>query len=145
MYSEVHVGKHLFDNFPIQNSLKQSDALSPHFQLWFRTLIMPIRIPRKPGETETELAGGGHQLLAYADVVNLLGGYVDTINMSRNTETLIDASKEAGLEVNIEKTIFCYLRSKLGHKNSKHVILKCATVQIFGNDSNKSKYDSQGS
>jgi hypothetical protein len=40
--------------------------------------------------------------LAYADDVNLLGDNIDTIN--KNTQTLIDASKEVGLEVNIEKT-----------------------------------------
>jgi hypothetical protein len=34
--------------------------------------------------------------------VNLLGGNIDTIN--RNTESLTDASKEVGLEVNVEKT-----------------------------------------
>jgi hypothetical protein len=34
--------------------------------------------------------------------VNLTGDYVDT--MKRNTETLIDASKEIGLEANAEKT-----------------------------------------
>jgi hypothetical protein len=40
--------------------------------------------------------------LAYADDVNLLGDNIDIIN--KNTETLIDASKEVGLEVNVEKT-----------------------------------------
>jgi hypothetical protein len=34
--------------------------------------------------------------------VYLLGGNIGTVN--KNTETLIDASKEVGLEVNIEKT-----------------------------------------
>jgi hypothetical protein len=28
-YSKVHIGKHLSDSFPVQNSLKQGDALSP--------------------------------------------------------------------------------------------------------------------
>jgi hypothetical protein len=28
-YSKVHIGKHLSDNFPIQNGLKQGNALSP--------------------------------------------------------------------------------------------------------------------
>jgi hypothetical protein len=28
-YSKVHIGKHLSDNFPIQNGLKQGDALLP--------------------------------------------------------------------------------------------------------------------
>jgi hypothetical protein len=45
---------------------------------------------------------GTHQLMAYADDVNLLGCNVGTIN--KNTETLIDASKVVGLEINLEKT-----------------------------------------
>jgi hypothetical protein len=31
MYGEVRIGKHLSDNFPNQNGLKQGDALSPLF------------------------------------------------------------------------------------------------------------------
>jgi hypothetical protein len=45
---------------------------------------------------------GTHQFLAYADDVNLLGDNIDTIE--KNTETVIDASKEVGLEVTVEKT-----------------------------------------
>jgi hypothetical protein len=45
---------------------------------------------------------GTHQLLAYADDVNLLGDNIDTIK--KDTETLIDASKWVGLEINVEKT-----------------------------------------
>jgi hypothetical protein len=44
---------------------------------------------------------GTHQLLG-ADDVNLLGDNTDTIK--KNTETLIDASKDVGREVNTEKT-----------------------------------------
>jgi hypothetical protein len=50
---------------------------------------------------------GTHQLLVYADDVNLLGGNTDTIN--KNTETLINASKEVGLEVNADKTKYMLL------------------------------------
>jgi hypothetical protein len=48
-----------------------------------------------------------YQLLAYADVVNLLGDNIDTIK--RNTQTLIDVSKEIGLEVNTEITKYMLL------------------------------------
>jgi hypothetical protein len=45
---------------------------------------------------------GTRQILAYADDVNLLEDNIDTKN--KNIETLIDASKEIRLELNIEKT-----------------------------------------
>jgi nitrous oxide reductase len=51
-----------------------------------------------------------HQLLAYVDDVNLLGDNIDTIN--KNTENLIDVSKDVGLEVNIQKTSICLCRVK---------------------------------
>jgi hypothetical protein len=54
-----------------------------------------------------------HQLLVYADDVNLLGDNVATTK--KNTETLIDASKEIGLEVNTEKTKYILLSC---HQNS---------------------------
>ena len=41
---------------------------------------------------------GTHQLLVYADDVNILGGSMHTIK--KNTEALVVASKETGLEVN---------------------------------------------
>jgi hypothetical protein len=50
---------------------------------------------------------GTHQLLVYADDVNLLGDNVDATK--KNMETLIHASKEVGLEVNTEKTKYMLL------------------------------------
>jgi hypothetical protein len=55
---------------------------------------------RKVQETQMGLKlNGTHQLLAYADDVNLLRDNIDTIK--KNTETLINASKEVGVEINI--------------------------------------------
>jgi hypothetical protein len=50
---------------------------------------------------------GTHQLLVYAHDVNLLGDNADTVK--KNIETLIDARKEVGLEVNTEKTKYMLL------------------------------------
>jgi hypothetical protein len=45
---------------------------------------------------------GAHQLLVYADNVNLLGDSVNTIK--ENTETLLEVSRNTGLEINEKKT-----------------------------------------
>jgi len=43
-----------------------------------------------------------HQLRVYADYVNIVGGRV--LNMKKNTNASVVASKETGLEVHADKT-----------------------------------------
>jgi hypothetical protein len=102
-YSKVCKGKCLSDSFPIQNGLKQGNALSP---LLFNFAI-EYAIRKVQGNQVGLKLNGTHQLLAYADVVNLLEDNIDTIK--KNTESLIDASKEVGLEIKVEKTKYVLL------------------------------------
>jgi hypothetical protein len=50
---------------------------------------------------------GTHQLLVYADDVNLLEENIDTIK--KNSETLTDPSKEVGLKVNAKESKYMLL------------------------------------
>ena len=49
---------------------------------------------------------GTHQLLAYAEDVNILGGSAHTVK--ENAEALVVATKEIRLEVNADKTKYVH-------------------------------------
>jgi hypothetical protein len=102
-YSRVQVGNHLSDRFSIKNGLKQGDALSP---LLFN-FALEYAIRRIHANQEGLKLNETHQLLVYADVINILGGSIHTIR--KNTEALLIASKETGLEVNAEKTKYMFM------------------------------------
>jgi hypothetical protein len=75
---KFRIHKHLSESFPIQNGLKQGDALSP--LLFNFALEYAIR---KVHENRVGLKlNGTHQLLAYVDV-NLLGDDTDTVRKAQ--------------------------------------------------------------
>jgi len=97
-YGRVQVDKHLSDTLPIKNGLKQGDTL---LQLLF-IFALEYTIRRVQTNQGDLKLNGTHRLLVYADDVNILGGIAHTIK--ENTEALVVASKETGLEVNADKT-----------------------------------------
>jgi hypothetical protein len=84
--------------FPIRNGLKHGDALSP---LLFN-FALEYAIKRVQVNQDGLKLNGMHQLLAYTNDVNILGGSVHTVK--ENAEALVVATKESGLEVNVDKT-----------------------------------------
>jgi len=88
--STVRVGKHLSDTFPMNKSLKQGDALLPLLlNIFLEYAIRTVQVNQ-----DGLKLNGIHQLLVYADDVNILNGCVQNIG------TLVVASKENGIEVN---------------------------------------------
>jgi hypothetical protein len=117
-YSKVYIGNHLSDSFPIQNGLEQGDALSP--LLFDFALDYTIR---KAQENQVGLKlNGTPQLLTY--------------------------SKEAGLELNVEKTTYMLVSRHQNVVRNRDIKIanrsfgNVSQLTIFVDDSNKSKFDS---
>jgi hypothetical protein len=98
-YCTVCIGENTSDKFPIQNTLKQGDTLSP----LFFSFSLECAIMRVKENQEWLKLNGTHQLLAYADDINIVWENKDTTRKS--TEAVLGASKEVSLEVNPEKSI----------------------------------------
>jgi F0F1-type ATP synthase alpha subunit len=93
----------------LTGSLKQGDVLSPLLFNFASEYAI-----RKVQENQVGLEfNGTHHLLVYADDIILLGGSKNAIK--ENTETLSEASRDIGLEINAEKTKYMIMSR---HQNS---------------------------
>jgi len=84
--------------FPVKNDLKKGDDLSP---LLFK-YAAECAIRRVQANLDGLKLNGTHQLLVYADDVNILCGSIHTTKT--NTTALVVAIKEILLEVSADKT-----------------------------------------
>ena len=110
--SRVWVGKNVCDKFPIRNDLKKGDALSP----MLFNFCLEYAIRRVQVNQDGLKLNGTHQVLAYADDVNILGGSIQTLK--ENTEDLVAATREIGLEVSADKTKYMVMsRDQNGGRN----------------------------
>jgi hypothetical protein len=80
--------------FPIKKGFKQGDAL---LALLFN-FALEYAIRRVKANQEGLKLNGTHQLLVYADDVNILRGSISSIK--KNADDLVVTSKETGLEAN---------------------------------------------
>jgi len=86
------------DRFPIRNGLKQGDAVTPMlFNFALEYTMRRVQVNR-----DGLKLNGTHQLLAYADDVNILAGSTHTLK--ENAQALVAATREIGLEVSADKT-----------------------------------------
>ena len=97
-YSRVRVGKNVSDRFPTRNGLKQGDVLTPMlFNFALGYFIGRVQVNRDGLKLDDT-----HQLLAYADDVNILAGSIHALK--ENAEALVAATRENGLEGSADKT-----------------------------------------
>jgi len=97
-YSRVRVGKNVSDRYPIRSGLKEGDALTPMlFNFALEYTIRKVQVNR-----DGLKLNGTHQLLDYADDVNILGGSIHTLK--ENVEALVAATREIELEVSADET-----------------------------------------
>jgi hypothetical protein len=86
---------------------------------------------------------GTHQLLAYTDDVNLLGDSVNT--KKENSETLLEASRDIGLEINAEKTKYMIMSRHPNSGQNQNIRIanesfeNVATFTYLGTTLNKSE------
>ena len=97
-YTRVRVGENASERFQIRSGLKQRNDLSP---LLFN-FALEYEIRRVQVNQDGLKLSGTHQLLAYSDDVNILGGSIHTLK--ENAEALVAATREIGLEVSADKT-----------------------------------------
>jgi len=113
-YSRVWVSKNLSKMFPIRNGLKQGDARLP---LLFNFALEYANRGVQVNQNGLKL-NGTHQLVGYAEDVNILGGSVYIIQ--EKAEAFVVAGRESGLKVNANKTKYMvmYLDQNAGRSHS---------------------------
>ena len=70
---------------------------------------------------------GAHQLLDYADDVNILGGSIHTLK--ENAEALVAATREIGLEVSANKTKYMVMSRNQNAGRNHNVRIDTSTFE----------------
>jgi hypothetical protein len=131
------------DMFLIRNGLKQGDAIwTLLFNYALKYTIRRVQIIQ-----DGLKLNGTHQILVYADDINILGESVNTVK--ENAEASIVVSKEIGLEENAGKTKYMTMsrdqndRRNHSIKNDNNFFERVEEFKYFGTTLTIEKYFSK--
>ena len=117
------------DRFSIRNGSEQGDALTP---LLFN-YALEYAIRRVQVNQDALNLNGTHQLLAYADDVNILGGSIH--NLKEDAEALVAATREIGLEISADKTKYMVMSRDQNAGRSDSIKIDNSSVEREWNSS----------
>jgi hypothetical protein len=126
-HTKVRIAKRMSGTFPIQNGMKQEDDFSP----LLLNLALGYTNRKIQANQKGQKQNQTNQLLVCADDVNLLERNTHTIK--KNTKSLLFASKDTDLEVNVVRTKYIFMSREENAEQNHNIWIDDNLLKVWQN------------